>query len=1053
MINFNIGYKRNHLCLLLFFITGQLNSQNHYSLKIKIDSLITNSRNLSNKNDYTNATISILQALEIANSEFGSKSKEYADVCFNYGRIFHLQNDFEKAELWYRNSLNIRKKAPGKNHPDYAWSLNNIAIVKNTTGEFNEALALSLEATQRFLQTVGPRHSDYAMSIRNLALIYTNLEDYDKAIEFNAKSMQLSLDIFSNTHMEYAKSAANLALLYSKVYQYEKAENIYIKIKELFDTSLIQNKSNYARLLSNYGLLKFNMAQYEKAEPLFLDAKLILDEINDTTNTLYAQILSNLGAVYNRLSLYVDAEIFYNKALSIKETIYGQSNLEYGFTLLNLAELQLSTKDYTKCELSYNNALSICKKLQATNNDFLIKCKLGLCKLYIAIKDYEKSLHILLELKNELESISQTQSFEYIKTLHFIGVVYQNTNKSEKAESFFEEALSGIHKIFGTDNSLYANEVYALAIFYKISRNFEKAETYFQKLTKLDVTQLTKAAIHLSEKELTESLEPYIETQSELFDLANISEESNSLNTSKLTEYCYNSCLFYKGFILTEIDKIRNEAYLNSNLKSRIAELQSCESIIAAELSKPKDERKLLSPYYQKSKTIQKELALKTSVISQNLEQVEWQDVQKSLKQGEVAIEYFNYRIKNENDVYVGHYAAIFIKPGLTKPKFIYLCNSEELEKLFSHQSDHKADYVNELYTSKARGAQLLKNKQKDLFQLIWKPIMSDLTNVNKIYYSLSGLLHKINIAAIPIEGELAMMDKFEILPILSTRQLVRSIQKLNKENQIVLYGGIQYELDSQNLNTKAFEKGEYLTTTRNAANIEDEETPHVTAWEFLNSTKKEVYAINIIAQNANFKTSILQDYSATEESIKNLGHIDSISPRALHISTHGFYFPKPKLPLPTKNEIGEKNVLKQSENPMLRSGLILSRANYAWNTGIPYSTYKEDGILTAQEISQMNLKQTELVVLSACETGLGDIQDFEGVYGLQRGFKIAGAKYLILSLWKVADRETSEFMIAFYKNWLEKKLDIPTAFRTTELEMRDRFINPYLWAGFILIQ
>ncbi|MFZ1255920.1 MAG: CHAT domain-containing protein, partial [Saprospiraceae bacterium] len=121
----------------------------------------------------------------------------------------------------------------------------------------------------------------------------------------------------------------------------------------------------------------------------------------------------------------------------------------------------------------------------------------------------------------------------------------------------------------------------------------------------------------------------------------------------------------------------------------------------------------------------------------------------------------------------------------------------------------------------------------------------------------------------------------------------------------------------------------------------------------------------------------------------------------------------------------------------------------------------REDGILTAYEISQMNLSNTELVVLSACETGLGDIQGNEGVYGLQRAFKIAGAKYLIMSLWQVPDKQTSLLMTTFYKKWLEaegpdkvgNKMTIPDAFHAAQKELRDNGLDPYNWAGFVLVE
>ena len=137
----------------------------------------------------------------------------------------------------------------------------------------------------------------------------------------------------------------------------------------------------------------------------------------------------------------------------------------------------------------------------------------------------------------------------------------------------------------------------------------------------------------------------------------------------------------------------------------------------------------------------------------------------------------------------------------------------------------------------------------------------------------------------------------------------------------------------------------------------------------------------------------------------------------------------------------------------MIRSGLILSGGNHAWQTGKPFRPGFEDGILTAYEISQMNLSNTELVVLSACETGLGDIQGNEGVYGLQRAFKIAGVKYLIMSLWQVPDFHTQELMTTFYSKWLEDKMNIPDAFRAAQKVMKDKFKEPFYWAGFVLVE
>ena len=190
----------------------------------------------------------------------------------------------------------------------------------------------------------------------------------------------------------------------------------------------------------------------------------------------------------------------------------------------------------------------------------------------------------------------------------------------------------------------------------------------------------------------------------------------------------------------------------------------------------------------------------------------------------------------------------------------------------------------------------------------------------------------------------------------------------------------------------------------------------------------------------------------AKEESIKRIGLTNS--PKILHIATHGYFFPDPKAKagdssLPAGSQ---EPVFKMSDHPMLRSGLILSGGNKGWE-GDRSLEGKEDGVLTAYEISQMNLSNTELVVLSACETGLGTIRGNEGVYGLQRAFKIAGAKYLIMSLWQVPDKQTSLLMTTFYKKWLTGKKTIPNAFHEAQKQLRESGLDPYYWAGFILVE
>jgi len=185
----------------------------------------------------------------------------------------------------------------------------------------------------------------------------------------------------------------------------------------------------------------------------------------------------------------------------------------------------------------------------------------------------------------------------------------------------------------------------------------------------------------------------------------------------------------------------------------------------------------------------------------------------------------------------------------------------------------------------------------------------------------------------------------------------------------------------------------------------------------------------------------------ATEESFKQLS---GNSPELLHIATHGFF-------LEDEKEINRNEFMKTINtddrvfrNPLLRSGLLFAGANRAWmNDDIIPDI--EDGILTAEEISRLDLSATKLVVLSACKTGLGEVRNSEGVFGLQRAFKLAGVETLVMSLWKVDNTATKDFMIDFYQNLLSGKTK-QESFKKAQQTIRENYKNPYYWAGFVMM-
>ena len=235
---------------------------------------------------------------------------------------------------------------------------------------------------------------------------------------------------------------------------------------------------------------------------------------------------------------------------------------------------------------------------------------------------------------------------------------------------------------------------------------------------------------------------------------------------------------------------------------------------------------------------------------------------------------------------------------------------------------------------------------------------------------------------------------------------------------------------------------------------------PENEVWSYLEGTKKEGDIVSKILQTASFDVKYLSDNEATETFLKNNAGKFNI----LHLATHGFFFEDPNR---KRFEAARKNVefgnlafrgitrsfgvenFVNNENPLMRSGLVLAGANDVWADTV--NTHPEDGVLTAQELVQMDMRRSDLVVLSACETGLGDIKGSEGVYGLQRSLKIAGTHFIVMSLWEIPDRETVEFMTIFYNN-IVKTNDIRSSFHTARETLRARY-DPYYWAAFVLLE
>ena len=329
-----------------------------------------------------------------------------------------------------------------------------------------------------------------------------------------------------------------------------------------------------------------------------------------------------------------------------------------------------------------------------------------------------------------------------------------------------------------------------------------------------------------------------------------------------------------------------------------------------------------------------------------------------------------------------------------------------------------------------------------NLYGLFTQPLLPHLDGIRTLYHAPAGRLHAINLSALPVSATTTLGDQVAVRRLTGSRSLLRT-PTAESTARAVLFGDLDYDRaapDAAIAGVAIAGRGEEL-----ADNFRGYRRDH---WAALPYTRQELAAIEDMLVDAEYAVTRQSGQSGTESAFKQLAAAGN-SPRLLHLATHGYFFPSPS---PSDSL---QSGFEATEHPLIRSGLILAGANAAWK-GQPVSDDTEDGILTAYEIAQLDLSNTELVVLSACETGLGDIQNGDGIYGLQRAFKLAGVRYVLVSLWSVDDQRTAEFMTEFYRRHLTREQSIPAAYQAAQTAMRERYntpFNPRAWAGFVLLE
>lgn len=960
-------------------------------------------------------------AIMQAEKEFGKKHINYAISCGNLAFLYKSSGDYGKAEPLYLQSVKIIKKTLGETHPDYATCLNGLANLYCEMGSYVKAEPLCLQVLEIRKKSLGENHLDYASSLNNLALIYDEMGNYTKAESLYIEALEITKKVLGEADPSFAISLNNLASLYEDMGNYAKAEPLYIEALEIRKKTLGENHPDYATSLNNLAGLYNKKGDYSKAEPMYIEALEIIKKTLGKTHPKYANSLSGLAGLYDEIGNYAKAVPLCLEVLEIRKKTLGENHPDYATSLNNLAGLYEKMGNYVKAEAIYIQALEITKKALGENHPDNATSLNNLALLYSNMGNYEKAKPLYIKaIEIRKKTLGETHP-SYAQSLNNLAALYSYMRDYSKAEPLYKQAIEIRKKTLGANHPAYATSLNNLAGLYEEMGNYTKAEPFYIKALEVSFQNIEQQFSFLSEKEK----ELYLKTLSDRFEHLNSVGLKGKESNPAIAVEVYNNLLKTKGLLLKSSTAMRN-AVLNSNDGKLIATYDKWNSLkkqIANIYNLPIEKRNDDLPKLEnEANDLEKELTKSSSsfIDFNSPLNINWKDIQTQLKPNEAAIEFANFKYNKDSVLY----CALIIKKDSEFPVMVQLFEDKQLTGLLANLKENNSNAIRSAYGSK----QFTETK---LYDVIWKPLEQYLKGIEIINYSPSGLLHKVSFAALSNGDDHYLIDDYKLNMLTSTAMIAKTTQSVFDKNTVVsLFGGINYSIKD--------------TTNK--------------PFNYLGGTLSETDQLNNTLKKQGIKINYIKATDATKQEFKSIVSNSNI----IHIATHGFFFPEPKkIITETDENKSNTDIVSRSasrtvelnyirnDNPLMRSGLLLAGANDYWN-GIT-GDIDSNGVLTALEVVNIDLRKNKLVVLSACETGLGDIKDGEGVYGLQRAFKMAGTENIIMSLWKVPDNETSEFMNFFYE-LLFTEHNINQAFTETQNLMRKKY-DPFYWAAFVLVR
>lgn len=965
------------------------------------------------------------KSIAVSKEFYGEKSLRYPDLLLNLASKELKYKSSDSAKLHINQSIDIINTLEPIPYQLLGKALSYLGAVFVNEGNIKEGEEYYLKAFDIFKNYYKDDDLHYAITLNNLSYVNGLNSNYEKSVEYTQLSIAMQKRLYGEEYEKLYAPYTNLANTHALMgkfydaiqYYYQSIEYLKNNNEEFYENMKLSIKTSIAAIY-------FDLGDFIKSEQLFKEViNNISHKILFYQNTAY--IYSRYANFLQRTGRYDLSNEYFLKAKLILDSTYIGDHIDKIDFYDNYFKLKYIQNDPESINL-LTTAEEMAKRLFTKPNIRLFKIQSQIADYYFTNNDLDNFKNYLDSANNTLNLIFKETNLNHANIASKYGDYYKENKGYSLAKDYYLQAKNILDSIYTEFSPEYIRNEFKLAeleieqsrienvksiylnIFSKLNN---KLNDYFKYFSTNDIDVFFNNKIQGYYKKYLRFL---VENKIQDQELLKQAFNNRLFNKSKLLDISANKNKFTRNIQDTSIQQIYDK-YLELNTFIAKAANFKKSDLIKRNLNI--DSLIQLSNYYEEEL---RDIVFSNSTSEQNLTNID--EIISYLNDNDAIIDIFSLKSADDNQNY---YALIYVKSD----------DKYYLSELSVKESDLDI-FRNEISTISPDNFNL--EILENIYASIWNPIKYNLKDTKKIYLSPDGELNSLNFAILfNPQSNKYLADEIDISTLTSLKRIKYTNQDFSSnELKIELFGNPEIEINSDL--SKSDENNLFL---RNV--IKNDSAFRSFLFTPLPNTEVEINQIADLLKLKKLKYEIHIGNNANENILKNIEN-----PSILHLATHGKFISDNELSM---IEDFHENYLDLTKNPLLRSFLIFSKPDSVDYHANWIENYN-DGYLTAYEAMYLNLENTDLVVLSACESGLGVIKNGEGVYGLQRAFFYAGAKNIIMSLWKVYDKPTREFMVSFYKFLLDSN-DINSAFKNAQIELKSKYPNPYIWGSFVLIQ